>query len=211
MNELSAYSDCVIIRKKPIMSFLFSIKRAVLIFNITLIFFLMPLSASGQDKKNYAAVKTGLYTFTGGLEDSDFVTGFNGEIAIGHYLHSNIALEAGACYIHDGIIKGRREVRFVQIPLTAKGIYPLGNVEAVYGGGIGVNFAKLRGEFNGLHVDDRDTVFGGHLLLGANFNISHATFIGIEGKYNFTEKARFNSVETNLNGYSVSANLGFRF
>ena len=192
-------------------TFLFGIKQTVLIFNIALIFFLMPLSASGQDKNNYIAVKPGLYTFTGGLKDSNFATGFNGEITVGHYLNSNIVLETGACYMHDGIIEGRRNVRFVQIPLTAKGIYPLGNVEVVYGGGIGVSFAKLYGEFNGIHVDERDTVFGGHLLLGANFNVSRTTFIGIEGKYNFTEKARFNSVETNLNGYSVSANLGLRF
>ncbi|MFQ5580259.1 MAG: hypothetical protein ACE5FZ_06575 [Nitrospiria bacterium] len=64
-------------------------------------------------------------------------------------------------------------------------------------------------------TDDRDTVFGGHLVLGANIDIDEGLFPGVEGKYIFTDDAEFDEPvligQFDLNGVSVTGNLGFRF
>jgi hypothetical protein len=186
-------------------------KRIILILGIVLIF-LLPVSASGQDKKNYIAVKTGVYTFLGGLEEANFSTGFNGEMVYGFYLHPNFALEAGTGYFHDGVNKGYgNNVKGIPITLTAKGIYPFRSAEFFAGGGTGVYFAKFHGQVNDIVADKRDTVFGGHLVIGANYNILPVIFLGIEGKYIVIDKAEFNVFSPHLSGYTITSNFGFRF
>ncbi|MFQ5990754.1 MAG: outer membrane beta-barrel protein, partial [Candidatus Methylomirabilales bacterium] len=183
--------------------------RIVLIL-VTVLIFLLPLSALGQDKPNFFAVKAGLYVFTGDLEDAghDEDDGFNGEIAYGYYLHPNFALEGGTGYFHERTSEGN-DIRGVPLLLTAKGIYPIKNVELFAGGGINVSFAKFRSEVDGVFADDTDTVFGGHFLIGANLDVLSTVFIGFEGKYLFTDEAEFNDVEADLNGFTIMAALGF--
>ena len=187
------------------------IKKMFLTFGVALIF-LMPLSASGEDKKNYVALKPGLYTFADSLRDADFRTGFVGELVYGYYLLPNLVLEGGTGYFHDGVNKTYgNNIKGIPVFLTAKAVYPLKKAEFLAGGGIGVYFTKVHAKFNGVLGDNHDTVFGAHLSLGANYNISPAVFIGLEGKYLFTEKADFKVLESRLNGHTITVNCGFRF
>jgi opacity protein-like surface antigen len=186
-------------------------KKIVLIFCVVLLF-LLPLSASGEDKKNYVALKPGLYTFDDRLRDADFRTGFLGELVYGYYLLPNFVLEGGTGYFHDGVNKSYgNSIKGIPVFLTAKAVYLLKKTEFLAGGGIGVYFTKLHAKVNGVLADERDTVFGVHLSLGANYNISPAVFIGLEGKYLFTEKADFSVLESRLNGHTITVNFGFRF
>ena len=186
-------------------------KHAVRIFSIVLVFF-MPLQAISQERKNYFSIKPGIYTFTGGLKEASFATGFKGEIAYGRYLHPNVILEIETGYFHDGVNKGYgNSIKGKPILLTFKAAYPLGNLELLAGAGLGLYFTKFSGKVNGVIGDESYNVFGGHVVAGAQYAFSRLFFFGIEGKYVTTETARFNVFSPSLNGYAIAGNFGFRF
>ena len=196
----------------------------------------LPFSAVGQDNLNYFALKGGIYSPTGDLDDFNFDTAFNGEIAYGRYFNPNFALEIGAGYfksdaslsgvdpIFGGSYREDDEIRVIPFILSGKGIYPSGNFELYGEIGIGIYLANFEGVLTHtvlgtLRVDDDDTVFGVNLGVGANYNITEKIFIGVEGKYILTTDAEFQGaalgipfkIESDLNGFIFTGNLGFRF
>jgi opacity protein-like surface antigen len=193
--------------------------RAIIVVTMTLIF-LLPISATGQERRDYIIVKGGVYSPTGGLDDLNFGSGFNGEVAWGHYFSANVALEVGAGYFESD------DIRVVPFLATGKAIYPTGNWELFAEVGVGAYFAKFDGTLNNPVVgvivfDDDDAVFGLNLGFGVNYNITEEFYLGIEGKYLLTSDAEFGgkatatgglaSLETDLDGYIVTGVFGFRF
>lgn len=191
--------------------------RAIFVLTITLVF-LLPISATGQERRDYIIAKGGIYSPTGGLDDLNFGAGFNGEIAWGHYFSPNFALEIGAGYFESD------DVRVVPFVATGKAIYPTGNWELFAEVGVGAYFAKFKGTLSdpalgNLAINDESVVFGVDLGLGVNYNITEEFFLGIEGKYLLTADADFSGsptggpgkLETDLNGVIVTAVFGFRF
>lgn len=193
--------------------------RASVISILSIVFILLlPFSAAGQEKRDYIIAKGGIYSPTGGLDDLNFGTGFNGEVAWGHYFSPNFALELGGGYFESD------DTRVVPLTATGKGIYPTGNWELFAEVGVGVYFAKFRGILSDpalgtVNIDEDDTVFGLTLGLGVNYNITEEFFLGIGGKYLLTTDAEFMGsatggpvpLETDLDGYIVTAIFGFRF
>ncbi len=206
---------------------------------ISMIFF-SPLSVLGQDEKHYVVPKLGVYIPTGDLDDAGFDTGFNGEIVYGYRLSPYFALEGGVGYFQSdakvsgsftdpvlGTVSGSAELDLWAIPvtLTAKGIYPLGNVEFFAGGGVGVYFVNLDLKASGMisggalgtisgsvSGDDDDTIFGGHIVFGIDFNISPNMVYGIEGKYLITDDAEFFGAKfSELNGLIATLKIGIKF
>jgi opacity protein-like surface antigen len=180
--------------------------------------FLLPISATGQERQDYIIVKGGVYSPTGGLDDLNFGTGFNGEVAWGHYFSPNFALEVGAGYFESD------DLRVVPFLATGKALYPTGNWELFAELGVGAYFAKLNGTLNnpalGIIVyNEDDAVFGLSLGFGVNYNITEEFFLGIGGKYLLTSDAEFGGfatsgpakLETELDGYIVTGVFGFRF
>jgi len=187
----------------------------------------------GQEKPGYIIIKAGIYTPTDDLDDFD--TDFNGEVTFGGYLNPNFALEGGVGYFKTeasfsgvdpigGSYDEDDEVTAIPITLTAKGLYPGKTFEFYGGGGAGVYFANFESDVSTTSVgdfsfDDDDTVFGLHVLAGVNVNVSEVVFVGVEGKYIWTEEGKVMdtvlgipvSLEANLNGYIVTGNIGFRF
>jgi opacity protein-like surface antigen len=191
--------------------------RTILVLTITLVF-LLPISATGQESRDYIIAKGGVYSPTGGLDDLNFGSGFNGEVAWGHYFLPNLALEVGAGYFESD------DIRVVPFLATGKAIYPTGNWELFAAVGVGAYFAKFDGTLNNplvgvIAFDDDDAVFGLNLGFGVNYNITEEFFLGIEGKYLLTSDAEFGgfaasgpaSLETDLDGYIVTGVFGFRF
>ena len=191
--------------------------RAIFVLIITLVF-LLPISAAGQEKRDYIIGKGGVYSPTGGLDDLNFGEGFNGEVAWGHYFSPNFALELGA-----GFFKSD-DVTVVPLVATGKAIYPTGNWELFAEVGMGAYFANFKGTFNyppvgNIQINDESVVFGVTLGFGVNYNITEEFFLGIEGKYLATTDADFSGtpvggtarLETDLNGVIVTAVFGFRF
>ncbi len=185
-------------------------KKAILVF-IAVFILTAPLSAQGQDKQNYLLLKPGLFFFAGDLKDIHHDEGFYGELAYGRYLHKNFVLEAGAGYIHDGIIRGRSDIMAFPVTLTAKVIYPYKNIELLAGGGIGVYFTRFEREVDGFLAYDKDTVYGSHFLIGINMDITSSVYIGSEGRYIFAGESEFQETKADLKGIAVSVNLGYRF
>ncbi len=191
--------------------------RVILVVAIALVF-LFPISSTGQEKRDYITAKGGVYSPTGGLDDFNFGSGFNGEVAWGHYFSPNLAIEVGAGYFETD------DIRVIPFLATGKAIYPTGNWELFAEVGVGAYFAKFKGDLNdpalGIIVfDDDDTVFGLTLGFGVNYNITEEFFLGIGGKYLVTSDAEFGGVatggpatlETDLGGYIVTGVFGFRF
>lgn len=188
-------------------------ERAVFILS-SLLVFTLPLAAWGDDKPNYISARAGFYFYSGDVgEKTNLDEAFIGEIAYGRRFHPNFALEGGIGYIHDGHRSEHRsdDLRGYPLTLTAIGIYPLENVDLFAGGGIGVYFMSFDGQVNNVNAHGKDTVFGGHLLLGANLDVWSPVFVGIEGKYLFLEQAQFDGQELDLDGFTVMAKFGFRF
>ncbi len=191
--------------------------RAIFVLIITLVF-LFPISATGQERRDYIIAKGGIYSPTGGLDDLNFDTGFNGEVAWGHYFSPNIALEVGAGYLRSD------DVKVVPLIATGKVIYPKGDWELFSQVGVGAYFARFKGTLTypalgTITINDDDTVFGLTLGFGVNYDITEEFFLGIEGKYLLTSDAELGGsaaggsvkLEPDLNGYIVTAVFGFRF
>ena len=214
-------------------------KRVILItfvLSVSLIF-LSSSPAMGKEKKRYVAVKAGVYEPTGDLDDADFDSGFNGEVAIGVY-STNLALEAGVGYFESEAsysffasdpdlgsinVDEDDEVEVVPVTVTLKAVIPADIFELYLGGGAGWYFANFDGKAiaSGVSLgtpitgrasfDDDDAVFGGHAVVGGIVDIGEAFFFGVEGKYIWTEEAKAEgNVRVNADGMSVRVPIVLR-
>lgn len=179
-------------------------KRAVLVLGALLVL-LMPLSARAQDYLNFFTFKAGAYFPTGDLDDANFDAGFNGEVSYGRYLHPNFATEFGVGYLQSE--DSNEKVWAIPLTVTAKGVYSLEGLELFGGAGIGLYVVQAE---IGSQEDD-DTIFGGHLVAGTNIDINPTLFVGVEGKYIFTEEAELFGGKTDFNGFTLTGNFGVRF
>ena len=210
-----------------------------LVFPLFILFLLAPVSALGVDGEdqanNYVAAKFGLFTPTGDLEENEFDSGFNGEVTYGRYLHPNVAVELGIGYFQtEANFSGRvpilgsytetDEVTVIPLTGTVKGAWEVGIAEFYAGGGLGVYSADIEANANTsnlgpLSISGDDTVFGFHLLGGVNFDLTDKIFLGIEGKHIWTDEAQVDgaiagvpvTIKTDLDGFMVTGNIGFRF
>ena len=77
--------------------------------------------------------------------------------------------------------------------------------------GAQAGFEKL----NGVKFSDEDILFGGFLGAGINYNITPAAFLGLEGKYLWTDKTDLSDSgwrqKHKLDGWLATFNIGFRF
>jgi len=195
--------------------------------------------SSSTDKSNYAVLKGGIYT-PGSNDLKGFGTGFNGEIAFGHYLNKFFATEIGIGYyqskcseavsgsIGDDSFSGGANMDLWAMPVTVslKALYPMQQFEPYAIGGIGAYFANAKFTYNGTFTSGRAsgtaagsesanaTAFGGFLGLGANFNFDQNWYIGAEGKYLWTRPSfSFYGVDIkmNMDGWIVTGNVGYKF
>ena len=181
---------------------------------------------------NYLTLKAGIYEpETDDLDEFD--TGFNGEISIGHYFNPNFAMEFGVGYFKtdtDGvgvflitpylfIIPYDVAIDVIPITLTFKGILPFEQGEIFAGLGVGGYYVDGEVDVSSINLEDEDFIFGAHVVLGAQADITKTVFIGVEGKYFWTDDAELKDeyagipfeAEFELDGFTVTANLGFRF
>lgn len=188
------------------------------------LFGLGPLTAQGANLPNYLVLKGGVYSPEAkDLDDVNADTGFNGEIAFGHYFLPILAVELGAGYFESSgdrlPIVGPADVDLYAIPVTLnlKGVIPLGNLELYGLGGIGYYFTHAEVIQAAINDSDSDGAFGFQLGAGAAFNVTNSLFIGAEAKYFWLEpKFELNGVppdqaEIKFDGWLGTINLGFRY
>jgi|WetSurMetagenome_2_1015567.scaffolds.fasta_scaffold279198_2 outer membrane protein W len=185
---------------------------------------------------NYLALKGGIYSPSSSFNlknldvettfDADTKTGFDGEVAFGHYFLNTLALEVGA-----GYFKGKgsfsttpsRSMNFNVIPIiaSAKVFMPAGPIDPYGELGMGAYFTKFKVSDN-LNTFDGTTTFGMHAGAGLNVNISRSAFLGVEGRYVWAnpsfggQKIKLNDTEYaldgfKLNGFTTTLVLGYSF
>ena len=191
----------------------------------------------------YSPQKSGFKSFDIGsgiysLQTSDiksFDTGFNGEIAFGCRPNPNFAAEMGVGYFHTGVkgpllpydVKVKADINVMPITFTFNGILPYKQWEFFALGGIGGYWVfgdlKASGTVDGLsgtvNLNDSTMIFGGHLGLGFHYNITPTVFVGAEGKYLWTSKAKLQDevygvpveAKFKMDGILATAVIGFRF
>ena len=146
----------------------------------------------------------------------DIRSGFDAEIAVGHYYNPMFALELGSGYFEGkgspAAQPGEIKLKVVPILLTAKAFLPMGPIIEPYGAfGIGYYITKLKGSgFGPSFSDDREDVVGLHAGAGLNINIAPDLFLGVEGRYIWAEP-EFGGEDIKIDGFIVTADLGFRF
>ncbi len=193
------------------------------------------MAEENPKKSNYAQLKVGMFQPTGDMEDADYDNGAAVSAVYGRYLNKYLVLEAGfdvfgsdqtvrgsnsqaGNYIQDNTLVGTAGL------VTLKGEYSAGPVDLFCGVGGGIYAVTLASEIDSsrlgdLDTDDSDGVFGVHVVAGANYNINERFFVGVEGKYRWTDDVDIlESVASipveytgDLSGYMVTFNAGFRF
>ena len=178
-----------------------------------------PSVSLAEYPSNYVVLKGGIYSpskdFDVGNINVDSKTGFDGEVAIGHYFLPVFATELGVGYFESkgsaAAQPGELKLKVVPVTLTAKGLLPFGPIEPYGEFGIGGYITKAEvsgtiGNFSG----STKGVFGLHAGAGVNFNFTQNVFLGVEARYLWA-KPSFGGQDIKLDGFTVTADLGFRF
>lgn len=180
-------------------------------------------AAAGQ-VGSYAALKAGIYSPSAkfdlaniGVEttfDADTKTGFDGELAFGHYFAPSFALELGIGYLkskgsYADEVAAQHDLDFNVIPLilSAKLFAPIAPVFPYGEVGVGAYFSEFNvsgnaNSFNGT------TTFGVHAGAGLNVDVAESVFVGLEARYVWNDPS-FGGQQIDLNGNDYSLD-GFK-
>lgn len=179
-----------------------------------------PSVSLAENPSNYVMLKGGLYApskdFSNDNVSFNHDDGFVAEIAFGHYFIPMFAAELGVGYFESkaSAAAGPDDVKLTVVPviLTGKVLFPLGPFEPYGEFGIGAYITDIdvSGSIGNDLSSSSKTVFGLHAGAGVNFNITPAVFVGAEGRYLWA-KPSFGGHDIKLDGFTVTAILGFRF
>ncbi len=181
---------------------------------------MMQSMSLAEESSDYMVLKYGSYSPSQEYDinniNVDNESGFDAEIAVGHYYNPIFAMELGAGYFESkGSLSpsaGETKLKVIPILLTAKVFLPIGPLIEPYGAfGIGYYLTKLNvSGFGPSFSSDREDVVGLHAGAGLNVNIAPTVFLGVEGRYLWA-KPEFGGEDIKLDGFLVTADLGFRF
>jgi hypothetical protein len=198
------------------------------IFMVVLVLtFFLPINLFAQSPL-YFALKPGAY-FPQSSDLNGFDTGFNGEFAFGFRFNPNFAAELGFGFFYtEGqktVVRGTSvaqqhyDLDVWPFTLTLKAILPYKKWEFFGLAGGGIYSVSAPYDVDPYHHHpypyyyyDCDWIWGGYLGAGIHYNIAPTIFVGVEGKYLWTEQAKFTGVENfSLDGIISTAVIGFRF
>jgi outer membrane protein W len=191
-----------------------------------------------HEKSSYVAFKGGIYSpsesFTVSnlnVEDTfDGTTksGFDGEIAFGHYFLPTVVLELGAGYFKakgsfdsEGGVTSDLDFNVIPLILSGKFMIPVGSVSPYGEVGIGAYFSSMDVSNNGNSFSGTST-FGIHAGAGVDVPVGDTVFLGAEGRYVWADPSfgdqtiKINDQEFSLdgfklNGFTLTAVVGFCF
>lgn len=165
------------------------------------------LAQAARAEGNYLVLKGGFYT-PDSNDLNDFDSGFDGEVAFGHDFARNLGAEFGVGYFQSENNLPGGDVKLEVIPVTAtiKAKLPIDVIELFAGAGLGAYNADIEAGA----ASSSDTAFGFHAVAGASADLSQNAFLGAEFRYLWAE-ASFDGIDVELDGYTTTLNLGFRF
>ena len=178
-----------------------------------------PPASLAAGPSSYLVLKGGLYSpskdFDLNATHFERDDGFVAEIAAGHYFLPMFAAELGVGYFESkstpAVPPGEIKFKVVPVTLTGKVLLPLGPIEPYGEFGIGgyITEADVSGTIGNFSGSTKGT-FGLHAGGGVNINFTDTVFVGAEGRYLWA-KPSFGGQDIKLDGFTVTANLGFRF
>lgn len=202
-----------------------------LIFSWVLICTVNPVSAA-EKPSNYIALKGGLLALNE-IDIGDDVTidldseeGYGGELAVGHYFLTFLALELEGGYFEvdysrDSLFLDDAKLKIYPALATLKVLLPLGPIEPFGEFGGGAYFTKL--DIEGDQIDfssDTEVGYGLHAGGGLNINLTETFFLGVEGRYILSKLSwsrddsdleRIDVDDVEIDGYTATGVLGLRF
>ena len=217
-------------REMSVKDFAFGLK--ILFAAILVLPFLLPMNVFAEPPF-FLTYKPGMYS----PRSSGLDAGLSTELAFGYRFNPNIAAEFGFGYFNtQKEVRGKRATRVIQedcdyyvvpLTLTLKAIFPYKKWEffGLGGGGVYVVSGPYNlndygdyddyGDFNP-HVD---AVLGGYLGGGIHYSLTPTIFLGVEGKYLWTDKAKLDgdksgvplNAKFRLDGIIAAAVIGVRF
>jgi len=104
------------------------------------------------------------------------------------------------------------DVTFIPVELNLKYAVALDpNWVIDFGAGISYSYFKI--EANGIDEDADDWLFGGQVFADITYKINKEWFIGINGKYQFTDDLEFDNIDTktSADNWRVGAHVGLMF
>jgi len=199
------------------------------IFIISLMIFVIFSATSVFAAEKYAlgmsnlALKVDYINFTGDvfnkidMKDTVYL-GLEEYIALTPNLY--IGVEAGwAGRSKEGTIDNTNfdlDINYVPVELNLK--YAIGvarNWVIDLGAGVSYNYFRIKA--NNIDESSEDWVVGGQVFADVNYKVDNLWFIGINGKYQFTDNLSFDlqgsniNTSTNVNNWRVGAQIGFMF
>jgi opacity protein-like surface antigen len=194
-----------------------------------------PAWAGAADFKNYGMAGIGLDRPTGGLDDAGYDTGLTTWITYGRVLGKNLVVEGTAEFFFKeedfsgttpvaGTYSREDTIGVSALMVTLKGTLPAGPVTLFAGAGVGGYYVSLDSEvetsaLGDFDVDDDDSVWGVHVVLGATWDLNPRIFFGGQGLYRWTDDVNIDKrvgtvpveLKGDLDGYTVTFAGGFRF
>lgn len=154
------------------------------------------------------------------LDDAIYV-GLEGYYAVMPNIY--LGMEAGWADAENddkiGNIKVDIDVTYIPIELNLKYVAEIAPLWVLgFGGGISYNYFEI--EANNIDRDADDWVFGGQVFAELNYKMSDYWFLGIEGKYQWTEDLEFDDAgyrgqdietDTSPDNLRFGAKIGFIF
>ncbi len=186
---------------------------------------MMPAALWAQGKETpvtfqnplYGVLKLGEYMpQSSDIRNQNAENGFNGQVAFGYYPIPYFAVEAGFGYFETRGNVSNIDRKFSVYPLEVSGrlALPIAFLEPYLTVGMGAYFT--RAEIGNLGKDS--TQFGYFGGGGLNFNLGKNLFIGAEARYlvlkipvvYVTPFATYSQSDINIDGATVTGNIGFR-
>ena len=140
------------------------------------------------------------------------------ELGIGYFNTEGEKTVAGATYV------GRKnfDIDVWAFAFTLKAILPYKKWEffGLAGAGVYIAYGPYDYDYDHHHDYDYndDAVLGGYLGAGIHYNITPGIFVGVEGKYLWTDKVEWDEVlgipaegKFKMDGIIATAVIGFRF
>jgi opacity protein-like surface antigen len=205
----------------------------ILFMVVLVLTFLIPINVLAKSPF-YISFKPGIYA----PQSSDLdETGFNGEIAFGYRFNPYIAGELGIGYFYTEaekkvvgptyVDREHFDIDVYPVTLALKVILPYKKWEffGLAGAGVYIVSAPYDVDDYDYHCDSHhcyydydydynyDVRLGGFLGAGIHYNITRTIFVGVEGKYLWTDKVNLEDLELkfNMDGIIATAVVGIRF
>jgi len=180
-----------------------------------------PSAALAEKPSSYLLLKGGYYNPSKSfdLDNVHFSTkdGYVLEGAIGHYFLPFLAVEVGGGYLRSktDVTPATADAKLKVVPVVATGklLLPAGPIEPYAEFGVGLYIVDLDISGNGdtgTFSGSTKTAFGYHAGGGVNINLGPVVFLGAEGRYLWVERS-YGGVDINLDGFTVTGDIGFRF